>query len=306
MIETTLSDSLYAAGSEIISFIPAVVTVIILVIIGWILGRILGKIVAKILDRIGVDDVINKTPIGGIIQKSGSTTVGFFESIVKWFIYIVFAVIIIDYLQIQIVADFLTLLLQYIPLIISAMVILLIGIVIVDFVANAISKLVSASGVDDRIGDTPFGAPLKATNILPSGIIAGLIKLFGYLFFIAAAANILQLELITDFLIVVTEYIPRLFLGVIILIAGLLSVDFIMSHVQLTIKEMKVEGADIFVPLMKGFLFLVVVLIALDTMLVNTGILYTFLQPLAWGIAVVVAFKWGIKEALVAYAKEKK
>jgi hypothetical protein len=46
--------------------------------------------------------------------------------------------------------------------------------------------------------------------------------------------------------------------------------------------------------------------LALDTMLINTSIFYIFLGPLAWGFAIVVAFKWGIKEALVAYGEAKK
>jgi len=57
---------------------------------------------------------------------------------------------------------------------------------------------------------------------------------------------------------------------------------------------------------LRGFLFLIVILVALDTMLVNTGILYLFLGPLAWGVAIVIAFKYGVKDAIVAYAKERK
>ncbi|MBP2030402.1 flagellar biosynthesis protein FlhB [Methanohalophilus levihalophilus] len=305
MVETSLMDSLYAAGMSTLSFIPTVIAVIIFVLLGWILGRGLGKYGSKILDRIGLDNLIDKTAVGNLIHKSGTTTVKFFESVIKWFVYIVFGAIIIDYLQIQIVADFITLIIQYIPLIVSAVVVLLIGLLVVDFVANTTSKILSATGVDEKIADSFVGGPLKATKTSSSGIIAGLIKLFGYLFFIAVAASILQLDLITDFLISITIYIPRLFVGVVILIIGLLSVDFLMDYVQLSIKEMKVEGAEMIAPLLRGFLFLVVVLIALDTMLVNTGILYTFLRPLGWGIAVVVAFKWGVKDAIVSYAKER-
>jgi hypothetical protein len=49
-----------------------------------------------------------------------------------------------------------------------------------------------------------------------------------------------------------------------------------------------------------------VVLLALDTLLIDTSIFYILLEPLAWGIAIVVAFRWGIKEAIVAYARERK
>ncbi len=66
------------------------------------------------------------------------------------------------------------------------------------------------------------------------------------------------------------------------------------------------EGADVVLPLLKGFLFLIVILMALDVMLINTSIFYVFLGPMAWGFAIVVAFRWGVKEAIVAYAEAKK
>jgi hypothetical protein len=306
MVETTLTQSLYYAIGDVFSYIPEVVAVIIFALVGWIIGRSLGKIGAKLLERTKVDNTIDNTFIGKVLKRAEITTKDFFGSAVKWFVYIVFAAIIIDYLQIRVVADFITLLLTYIPLVIAAAIILVIGIVIVDFVSRTTATVLSTTGMDEKIESGPLGKSTKTANMKPSMIVAGIIKLFGYLFFIAAAANILQLELITDFLIMVTTYIPRLLLGVIILTIGLLSVDFLMDYIRSMIAEMNMEGTDIFVPLLRGFLFLVVVLIALDTMLVNTGILYTFLRPLAWGIAVVVAFRWGIKDALVEYGKQKK
>lgn len=91
-----------------------------------------------------------------------------------------------------------------------------------------------------------------------------------------------------------------------ILIIGLLSIDVVMDYISSAFKGISTEEIDIFLPLLRGFLYLIVILLALDTMLVNTSILYLFLGPLAWGLAVVIAFKYGVKDAIVAYAKERK
>ena len=87
---------------------------------------------------------------------------------------------------------------------------------------------------------------------------------------------------------------------------GVLSIDIVMDYLSGTVKGMNIEGTEIILPLLRGFLFLIVILVALDTMLVNTSILYLFFGPLAWGIAIVIAFKYGVKDAIVAYAKERK
>jgi len=61
------------------------------------------------------------------------------------------------------------------------------------------------------------------------------------------------------------------------LIIEFLSIDLVMYYLQATMKGMKVEGSEMIVPLLRGFLFLVLVILALDTMLIKTGIFYTFL-----------------------------
>ena len=124
--------------------------------------------------------------------------------------------------------------------------------------------------------------------------------------FLTAASDILKLTMLTQLLISITQYLPRLFTGILILMIGVLSIDIVMDYLSGTVKGMNIEGTEIILPLLRGFLFLIVILVALDTMLVNTSILYLFFGPLAWGIAIVAAFKYGVKDAIVAYARERK
>ena len=306
MVDSRILNSLYSLADQFIAFIPILVAIIALIIVGWILGKFIGKFGAKILDKIGLDDLIDKTAIGGMIKKADMSIVGFFETIIKLFIYLIFAAIIVDILNIQIITDFVTQIILYIPLIISALLVLIIGILLVDFLVGMIRKILVAIGIDDKIMKSSMGEPLKASGTSVSGILAVIIKLFGYLIFIMAAVEILRLRFLTEFLVKVLNYIPNLFTGILILIIGFLSIDLVMDYLQATMKGMKVEGSEMMVPLLRGFLFLVLIILALDTMLIQTSIFYTFLGPLAWGFAIVVAFKWGIKDALVAYAKEKK
>lgn len=306
MVESQILDSLNNMYGELIAFIPTLIAVILLTIVGWILGKSLGRFGSRVLDKIGLDDLIDKTVLGDIIRKGEMSTVELFAGIIRWFIYLIFAVIIIDLLNIQVVADFITMIISYIPLIITALIVLIIGLLIVDLIANLVKKVLIATSMDEKIMKSGVGEALKAGGISASGIVAGLVKLFGYLLFITAAMEIMQFRMLTAFLISIINYLPNLFTGILILIIGLLAIDFLMDYIKSILKGMNVTEADVMVPLLKGFLFLLVILLALDTMLIKTSIFYIFLGPLAWGFAVVVAFKWGIKEAIVAYAEAKK
>lgn len=305
MAEDQIMNSIYSMLNQFIAFIPTLVAIILLIIIGKIFGTFLGKVGAKALDKIGLDDLVDKTIIGGMIKRGKMSTVGFFDAAIRWLVYIIFALIILNILNIQAVNNFINLIIYYIPLVISAFVLLLMGFLIVDFIGDLVKNLLVSIGVDEKFEGTPFGASIRTGGLTASLIISGLIKLFGYLIFLTTASNILQLTMFTQLLISITEYLPRLFTGILILIIGILSIDIVMDYLTSTIRGMNVEGAEIIFPLLRGFLFLIVILVALDTMLVNTSILYLFFGPLAWGIAIVVAFKYGVKDALVAYAREK-
>ncbi|WP_394697790.1 hypothetical protein [uncultured Methanomethylovorans sp.] len=299
-------DSVYTMVDQIIAFIPTLLAVILLLIVGLIVGKTLGKIGAKVLDRIGLDDLLDKTIIGNMIKKTGGSIVGFFDVVIRWFIYLIFAIIIIDLLKIQVVADFIASIILYIPVILSAFVTLLIGLLVVDFLADLIRNILMATGIDGKLENTPLGTTIKASGMKISGIMSGIFRVFGYLVFIVAALNILNLTMIAQLIESMINYLPNLFAGVLILIIGLLAIDFFADYIGNVMKGMKVENADIWVPAFRGILSLVVMLLALDAMLIDTGIFYLLIGPLAWGIAVVVAFKWGIKEAIVAYARERK
>lgn len=306
MVDTPVMISLYAMLNQFIAFIPTLVAIIILIIIGVILGKALGKIGAKILDKIGLDDLLDRTVIGGMLRKAQMSTVGFFDAVIRWFVYIIFAVIILDLLNIGVVNDLVNLIIFYIPLLISALIVLLIGLLIVDFICDLLEKVLISTGLDERFERTAFGSSLRSSGLTVSRIIAGIIRIFGYLIVLTAVFDILQLTMITNLLIDITQYLPRVLIAILILLIGVLSIDIVMDYLSSTIKDMKIEGADIIIPLLRGFLLLIVVLVALDTMLIDTTIIYILFRPLAWGIAIVVAFKYGVKDAIVAYARERK
>ena len=306
MVETQIMNSLFNVLNQFIAFIPTLIAIIILIILGKILGTVLGRVGSSVLDKIGLDNLVDRTIIGGMIKRGQMSTVGFFDAVIRWFIYVIFAMIILDLLNIQAVNNFVSLIVLYIPLVISAFVVLLIGLLIVDFISDLVKRLLIAAGIDEKFEKTAFGISVRSGGLTASGIIAGIIRLFGYLMFLTAASDILRMTMFTQLLISITQYLPRLFTGILILMIGVLSIDIVMDYLSSTVKGMNIEGAEIILPILRGFLFLIVILVALDTMLVNTSILYLFFGPLAWGIAIVVAFKYGVKDAIVAYARERK
>jgi hypothetical protein len=306
MAASPIMNSVYTMLDKMIAFLPTLIAVVVLLIVGMVAGKALGKIGSKLLDKIGLDDLIDKTSIGKMIERTNITTVEFFDGVIRWFVYFVFAVIIIDLLNVQIVADFITQIILYIPIILSAVVVLIIGLLVVDFLANLVENILIAAGLDEQIAKTSLGSAMGASGLKGSKLISLIIQVFGYLLFIMAALNILKLDIIAEVVAAILAYIPNLFAGLLILLIGLLCIDLFADYISSLLENMDVQGTNIWIPALRGFLAFVVILLALDAMLIDTSIFYILIGPLSWGIAVVVAFKWGIKDALVEYAKAKK
>ncbi len=70
MVQTEVTSSLYNMLDQFIAFIPTLVAIILLIIIGTVLGKALGRIGATVLDKIGLDDLVDRTIVGGMLRRA--------------------------------------------------------------------------------------------------------------------------------------------------------------------------------------------------------------------------------------------
>lgn len=121
--------------------LPKVVGAVIALVIGWIAGRALGKAVSRVLDRIGVDDALRPTIFGRVLERSGITTVGFFDLLVRWFVYLIAIFAAVDILQIAILSQYMNMVVSYLPNLIAGVIILIAGFIVTDYIADLMKKV---------------------------------------------------------------------------------------------------------------------------------------------------------------------
>jgi len=199
----------------------------------------------------------------------------------------------------------------YIDEIIVVIAILIIGLFAGRILGKVVSKVLDKIGVDEAVDKTAIGDTIKKSGMTTVGVFDALVRWFIYLIFIMAAVNVLDIPMFTTLMHQVVLYVPHLILGIIVLVAGLIVADFVMDKIgeQLTAKE--VEFADTITSVLRAIFYLVVIVFALDQLLIETTIIYTFLVPLAWGlaagiaIAIGISLGWGTKDIVAEYIKEK-
>ncbi len=195
---------------------------------------------------------------------------------------------------------------SYMPRIVGALAIVFVGLIIGKFVGRMGAKVLDKIGVDDAIESTPIGDIIKTTKMSVVGFMDAIIRWFVYLIFIMAAVDVLNMSVVSNMIGQMVLYLPNFFSGMVILIGGIVVVDFLADWIDSVVKGMKIEGGKQVLLAVRAFMFLIIAILAMDQFLIDTTIIYTFLAPGAWAAAAIIAFRYGVKDALVAYAKELK
>jgi len=123
---------------QLVRLVPRIAGALIVLLVGWVAGRLIGKGLSRVFDKAGVDDAIRRTAIGKALERTKITIVGFFDLIVRWFIYLIAILAAVDILKISVLSAFMSRVVEYLPSFIGGIFILLVGFIVVDFVADAL------------------------------------------------------------------------------------------------------------------------------------------------------------------------
>ncbi len=201
-----------------LAMIPNIVAAVAIGFVGWLLAKLLRALVSNLLAAVGVDRVGSKIGLGDQVQIS--RLVG---TIVFIFVFIPALIAALDALQIEAISspatDMLSLILEAVPNLLAAAVILIITWYVAKFGADLVSRLLAGMGFDalpERLG---FSQALKGPRT-PSAIVAGVIIFFAMLFATVEAANRLGFAQVRDLVSTFIEFGSDILLGGSIFVIG--------------------------------------------------------------------------------------
>jgi hypothetical protein len=200
---------------------------------------------------------------------------------------------------------------KWIPAIVAALIILLIGWFVGKIAGKIIGTIIDKIGLGAALDKTMVGDAVKSSGMTTAKLFGILVQWFIFIIFVMAAINVLGIELLIDFMNKLVVYIPHLIAGLLLLIVGLILVDFLMDWIGTQLKTREVASGDLIATILRALFSLLIITLALDQMLIDTSIIYTFLEPLAWGlgiglaVAIGIAVGWGSKDIVADYLKDK-
>jgi hypothetical protein len=163
-----------------IAIFPRIILAIVIFIIGWIIASTLGSLVTAGIDALKLDRLFKNAGTEAALARAGVRLhIGkIFGELVKWFIIVVFLVASLNILGLDQVTLFLQAVLAYIPQVIVAALILVVGTILADFVR----KLVTGSAAIANVRSSRMLGTIAYYAIWILAMVTALDKLgiFGY------------------------------------------------------------------------------------------------------------------------------
>jgi hypothetical protein len=113
---------------------------VIVLVVGWVIGRVAAFLVNRIVDRFGWEGMLRRTSLGRAILRSGYTAGSFIASLVKWIIYLAAILVALTIPSIPLLRASAEWVISFLPSFVKGLLILIIGIILVDWFADSIKK----------------------------------------------------------------------------------------------------------------------------------------------------------------------
>ncbi|PZO55293.1 MAG: hypothetical protein DCF15_10815 [Phormidesmis priestleyi] len=307
---------------QFLAAIPQIITALLVLAAGWLLAKIARGIVTNLLSATGIDNLGNRLGLSrNAAPGTGLSLSGLAGTIVYVFILIPFAIAALNELDIQAISvpavSMLNQVLNFIPLLLAAGVVLTVFYFIGKFVGDLVSSLLTSAGFDNvldilglpDISPPPapeaysppvIGDPSEFTVIQPPtpvsqgqspSEIVGLITLVGIVLFGAVTATeILQLDQLTLIVRAVMEIAAQVLVGLVIFAIGL----YVANLAFRLIKSSSSTSSNTLAQAARVAILAFVGALALGQMGVATSIVNLAFGLLLGAVAVAIAIAFGL------------
>jgi hypothetical protein len=135
--------SIMAALTMVFAAVPRIIGFALIMVIGWFVASLIARLVSGVLHALHFNQLATRSGFADFVQKLGVGTdaSGFLAALAKWFVRLIAMVVAFDALGLPAVSDVLRQLLLWLPNLVVAMVVLVIG----GLAASALSNLIRAS-----------------------------------------------------------------------------------------------------------------------------------------------------------------
>jgi hypothetical protein len=148
-IETIIVQPVQALVNQLATFLPTLLGALLILLVGWILAKLVEGVVVKVLQTATIDKLADQTQLSSVLSKGGiklklSELVG---AIVYWLIMLAVVMVAFNALNLTVAAELFQSVVAFLPNVIAAVFILVIGIFAAAFLAATVRTAASNAGI---------------------------------------------------------------------------------------------------------------------------------------------------------------
>jgi hypothetical protein len=158
-----IADSLQRGLNSLIGFIPNLIGFLVILFVGYLIARVVKTLAVKVLEKLGLDRALHHSQAGQYIERAspGAHPSRLIGAVAFWFIFIYAIAAAVGALKIPALTNFMANVQNYLPNVIAAVLIFVVGAALAGAVGGFAHKL---------MGDTQTGRVARAVG--PSLILA--------------------------------------------------------------------------------------------------------------------------------------
>ncbi len=148
-IQEIVRDSIGAFLNGIGDFLPNILAALLILFVGWIIARVFKAGVGRVLRTIKFPMLAERAGIDGFLKTGGvkQTSTELLAVLVYWLIMLIVLVTAVNALRLEMASQLLNQIMLYIPNIIVAVIVLVVGLYAANFVAGLVRTAAANAGI---------------------------------------------------------------------------------------------------------------------------------------------------------------
>jgi hypothetical protein len=143
-------DPLSALWAKLLAFVPNLLAVVVILLVGYGVSTALARVARVVLRRLGFDDASRRIGVRGLLDRAGVESAGseILGGLVFWLLMLTFLVSAAETLGLRNVSATIAAFVRYLPNVLGAAVILVVGLVIAHFLRDLLRGGTRSLGVE--------------------------------------------------------------------------------------------------------------------------------------------------------------
>ena len=157
--------------NQLMGFLPSLLGALLILLVGWVVAKTIESVVVQVLKTVRLDKLADKIQLAGVLAKGGikrklSELIGM---IIYWLVMLAVLITSLNALQLTVAAQLLQQVVTFLPNVVAALFILVVGAFAAAFLATTVRTAASNAGITQA---QPLGQAVQTITVIFAGVAA--------------------------------------------------------------------------------------------------------------------------------------